>query len=244
MPEERAGAGRRRYGNIPRMTVRSNAVSNAFPWGSDDVERRYRGYLPHLEGPNRVYFVTFRLADSLPEEVRAKLKARKANIRRRQAANEAAIPKVSRGPARDAGVTAREIEDTLDRGTGACHLRRADVAEIVASAIRHFDGQRYRLYAWCVMPNHVHAVVHPLPGWKLAQILHSWKCYTAHKANGVLRRSGEFWQREYYDRMLRDGGEFLRAVEYVANNPAKAGMNNWPWMWTFLQERRPASTKT
>lgn len=150
MPEERAGAGRRRYGNIPRMTVRSNAVSNAFPWGSDDVERRYRGYLPHLEGPNRVYFVTFRLADSLPEEVRAKLKARKANIRRRQAANEAAIPKVSRGPARDAGVTAREIEDTLDRGTGACHLRRADVAEIVASAIRHFDGQRYRLYAWCV----------------------------------------------------------------------------------------------
>ncbi len=107
---------------------------------------------------------------------------------------------------------------------------------MVASAIRHFDGQRYRLYAWCVMPNHVHAVLEPLGAWKLAQILHSWKSFTAHEANRLLKRSGEFWQREYYDRMLRDGREFLRAVEYVGNNPLKAGLRDWPWAWTYWSD--------
>ena len=106
---------------------------------------------------------------------------------------------------------------------------------MVASAIRHFDGDRYRLFAWCVMPNHVHAVLQPLGTWNLAQILHSWKSFTAQRANALLNRSGAFWQREYYDRMLRDGKEFLRAVEYVGRNPEKAGLNDWPWVWTCLE---------
>jgi REP element-mobilizing transposase RayT len=113
---------------------------------------------------------------------------------------------------------------------------------MVASAIRYFDGQRYRLYAWCVMPNHVHAVLQPLGGWRLAQILHSWKSFTAKRANVLLNRDGEFWQREYYDRMLRDEREFLRAVRYVGDNPVKAGLRDWPWVWTYLADLGNASS--
>ena len=233
-------------------------VPNAFPCGSEDIDRRYRGYLPHLEGRRRCYFVTFRLADSLPREVQERLRERRAAKSRQRRVGTArtrtgetrpapfgcaqgkrdAHPSSGRagatGDVGAAGVTARIIEEALDHGSGACHLRRGDVAGIVASAIRHFDGERYRLYAWCVMPNHVHVVLEPLGDWKLAQILHSWKSFTAHRANRLLRRSGEFWQREYYDRMLRDGREFLRAVAYVAENPRKAGLRNWPWVWTYL----------
>ena len=214
------------------MPGRSGDDPNAFPWGSDDVERRFRGYLPHLEGPNRAYFVTFRLADSLPPEVQQKIRERRSKILRAQRAGNATTAEARVRPAQDAGVTVRAIEEALDRGSGACYLRRNEVAATVASALQHFDGQRYRLYAWCVMPNHVHAVLEPLRGWKLAQILHSWKSFSAHRANAILNRSGELWQREYYDRLLRDGREFLRAVQYVARNPVKAGLRDWPWVWT------------
>jgi REP element-mobilizing transposase RayT len=105
------------------------------------------------------------------------------------------------------------------------------LADKVASALCHFDGQRYRLFAWCIMPNHVHVVVRILPNWTPASILHSWKSFTAKRANQVLRSHEAFWQREYYDHLIRDEGEFVRSIRYVAENPAKARLENWPWVW-------------
>lgn len=130
-----------------------------------------------------------------------------------------------------AQLSSKKIEEYLDAGTGACYLRDPRVAELVANTLRFWDGERYRLIAWCVMPNHVHVVVRLFSGQALSSLMCSWKTYMARAANRILNLSGEFWQREYYDRLIRDGGELERAVEYVRCNPERAGLSNWGWVW-------------
>jgi len=88
------------------------------------------------------------------------------------------------------------------------------------------------------MPNHVHAIVRVFPTHTLSEILHSWKSYTAKEANRILRARGAFWQREYYDHLLRDEAEFERAVKYVVENPVKAGLKDWDWVWERGQGAR------
>ncbi len=111
-----------------------------------------------------------------------------------------------------------------DAGHGACWLRDESIAALVEDALLHFDDQRYRLIAWCVMPNHVHALVETREEWLLASIVHSWKSYTALAANQILGRSGDFWFREYFDRFIRDDRHFANAVGYIEMNPVKAGL--------------------
>jgi len=126
---------------------------------------------------------------------------------------------------------ARRIEKYLDAGAGACFLGNDAVAKIIADSLWPFHGTRYQLFAWCVMPNHVHAVFQTLAGNTLPGILHSWKSFSAKQANQILHRSAQFWQREYYDRLVRDIAEFHRAVQYVVDNPKRAGLKDWPWVW-------------
>jgi REP element-mobilizing transposase RayT len=123
-----------------------------------------------------------------------------------------------------------KVEKYLDAGAGACWMQRDDVAEIVAGALLHFEGARYRLAAWCVMPNHVHTVVQPLPGYELSGIVHSWKSFSANEVNRLIRRAGQLWQPESYDHLIRDEDDFQRQVAYVLNNPVRAGLKNWKWV--------------
>ena len=95
--------------------------------------------------------------------------------------------------------------------------------------LKHFDGQRYHLLAWCIMPNHVHVVVQPLAGVELAAILHSWKLWTARAANKLLDRSGEYWLPEYYDHLVRDEEELRHVVGWAFENPEKSGLTDWVW---------------
>ncbi len=81
------------------------------------------------------------------------------------------------------------------------------------------------------MPNHVHVVARLFPGQTLATVLHSWKSFTAKRANLILGLHGAFWQREYYDHLLRNEEELERVVRYVADNPAKANLKDWKWVW-------------
>ena len=161
------------------------------------VDIRDRGYLPHWEQDAATYFITFRLADSLP-----------AGVGR---------------------VSARSAHEELDRALGCCHLRDARVAAAVQESIHFLDDKSYRLLAWCVMPNHVHLVFRLLPGFQLSRVMHSLKSFTANRANRLLGRHGRFWQREYYDRLIRNEEELDRALRYVIHNPKKAGLENWPW---------------
>jgi len=88
------------------------------------------------------------------------------------------------------------------------------------------------------MPNHVHVVVRLFPGQELAKIVKGWKNFSAKAANQALGRKGRFWQREYYDRLLRNGDERDRAIRYIVENPANAGLKNWAWVWSAGWEAR------
>jgi hypothetical protein len=88
------------------------------------------------------------------------------------------------------------------------------------------------------MPNHVHVIFRLLPGQELADVIRSWKLFTARKANRILGRSGAFWQREYYDRLIREDGELNRAIQYVLSNPERAGLIGWKWLWCAGMDTR------
>ena len=131
----------------------------------------------------------------------------------------------------------------LDAGHGECWLRRPDVAQLVEGALLHFDGARYRLLAWCIMPNHVHALIETREGFPMDDVLHSWKSYTSHEANKLLRRVGEFWQREYLDRYVRNAEHFEKVLAYIEDNPVTAGLAKLKteWLWSSAKFRNPGS---
>lgn len=189
---------------------------------------RSRGYLPHLEGEHPTYFVTFRLTDSLPRELLVELRKERELLQQaQQAGTQAPADAVRQEKLR---ALLRKAERWLDQGLGECHMRDPRVGKIVAGAVRHFQGQRYNVLEWCVMPNHVHAVFSTLAQHTLAAIVHSWKSYSGTAANRLLGRSGAFWQREYFDHLVRNERSLARIVHYVQNNPAKAGLQDWPWV--------------
>jgi len=188
---------------------------------------RSRRYLPHWETNHAIYFVTFRLADSLPRKLVAQLGKEREAIRMASRAGTATPADVAR--LQRLRAILQKAERCLDGGLGACHLREVRVARIVSQALCRFDGDRYRLIAWSVMPNHVHVVFSPIRGHKLEAILHSWKSYTANAANRILARTGHFWQREYFDHLVRNEPSLQKIVRYVLENPSRAGLRDWPW---------------
>ncbi|MFN8218612.1 MAG: transposase [Fimbriimonadales bacterium] len=198
-------------------------VSMAVPAMEGEVETRRGAYLPHWRREGATYAVTFRLADSLPIEVQ------RAYREERQRLDELFKSKQLDSKAVQESyrqLYLEKVEGTLNQGFGTCRLRESATAQLVMEALRHFDGNRYHLHACCVMPNHVHAVVQPAPGQDLSNILHSWKSFTAHAMGG-----GDVWQSEYYDHVVRGPGDLVSQVRYVAENPGKAGLTDWPWVY-------------
>jgi putative DNA methylase len=176
-----------------------------------------RGYLPHFDQAHLIQSITFRLADSLPASRLAALEQELAFIAEAEREVE----------------RRRAIEAALDAGHGACHLRKKEIAALVEHAFFHFDGDRYRLLAWCVMPNHVHVLAQMLQGYALEDIMHSWKSFTSKEVNKLLSRRGSFWMPEYYDRFIRDEAHFHNALSYIERNLVKAGLvgkaEDWPF---------------
>jgi REP element-mobilizing transposase RayT len=192
----------------------------------------FRGKLPHLKKEGAIYFVTFRLADSLPASEIARLKHDRAAIL--ETARAAKRPLTWHEDQELLAWYCDKVEALLDAGRGACWLSRPDVAGLVADSLRYFDGDRYLIQDWVIMPNHVHAIVWPKPGHTLSQILHSWKSFTSTKANHLLNRAHQdFWQTESFDHWIRDDAERVRLAVYIRNNPVKAAFcktaEEWPW---------------
>lgn len=185
-----------------------------------------RGYLPHCDAPRLVQFVTYRLADSLPQSKLARLQEELARLPEKQR-------KIA---------TRKRIEEWLDAGMGCCALAHPDVARYVRNSFLHFHGERYRLHAWCIMPNHVHVLLEPL--MDLAAIVQGWKSYTArwilckNQELGLnIPRPNTLWMRDYWDRYIRGDAHYQSAVEYIHQNPVKAGLctavEAWPWSSAF-----------
>ncbi len=175
--------------------------------------------LPHWRQSGTTYFVTFRLADSLPQDKMRQLRNERENWLKRHPE-----PRSPSDIAEYHRLFSKKIEEWLDAGAGSCVLAQPNVAAIVADALKHFHGKRYILGEWVVMPNHVHVVITPLGEHHLSDILHSWKSFTANAINKVLQRSGELWQHESYDHIVRSAKQLERIEQYIRENPVKAGV--------------------
>jgi REP element-mobilizing transposase RayT len=100
------------------------------------------------------------------------------------------------------------------------------------SLLFHHD-KKYKLHAWVIMPNHIHFLATPFEDVDLREIAHSLKSYIAHEANKLLNRTGQFWQHEPFDRYLRNRKHFVSVIEYIENNPVKAGLCNRAAGWRY-----------
>ena len=187
------------------------------------VPRWYsRGYLPHFDSKEKIQSITFRLADSLPQIKLKELDERLALIF---------------GDKRDLEKR-KTIEQWLDSGIGCCALKHPEVAELVQETLLKFDGDRYRLLAWCIMPNHVHVVIEPAE--KLGKIVQSWKSYTGRWGMMKNAKLGlgvpgkRFWMREYWDRYIRNEDHLKSVLDYIHGNPVSAGLCKHPeeWRWS------------
>ena len=195
---------------------------------TDGTLRIRRGaYLPHWTQQGCTYTVTFRLCDSLPRQVLESWLFERENIVK--TARQLGRPLSDAEEARLDELHSEKVESYLDAGHGKCWMKDGRVAKTVVDSVKHFADDRYDLMAWCVMPNHVHVVVMPWSGYELDNILHSWKSFSAHSANKILGRKGQFWQEEYYDHLVRNEDELRHSVEYALDNPQKAGLKEWKW---------------
>ncbi|MBE0542173.1 MAG: transposase [Verrucomicrobia bacterium] len=197
----------------------------------------HRDHLPHLKRDGASYFVTFRLAGTLPAEVLLKLKQERAAILSQ--ADAAKRPLTWAEQEELFRWYSTRVDQYLDAGHGECWLRRPDLADLVANAIQFHAGQRFDLSAWVVMPNHAHVVVRPLLGFTLSQITKSWKGFTAREANRLLARQGEFRQGESYDHLIRDDEDRARCGQYTIINPVNARLCARPEDWRWSSAYRP-----
>ncbi len=182
-----------------------------------ELDIRTGGDLPHREQGSVWYFVTFRLADALPRAVVDKMKEERERWRRTHD-----IQSLSRDElAEYHRLFSERYENLLNAGNGSCVLREPKSADIVHGALRFFDGQRYALDDYVVMPNHVPILVKPLAGHGLADILHSWKSFTANRINERLGRAGQLWQHESYDHIVRNESAMQAIRRYIRENPKK-----------------------
>ena len=209
----------------------------------------YRRNLPHYQPAYATFFITFRLAGSLPSEVIAHLKEEHHQ-------NEKLLLKI-----RDEKMRKQEMlsmhkrhfgnfDEMLDKAANNQSWLRDDrIAQVIVGAMHFRNKKAYNLLAYCIMPNHVHMVFtvgrrdSSLYKGKTAsdpyivtKILENLKWYTAMKANEILNRKGAFWQHESYDHVVRDGKELERIINYVLNNPVRAGLisNRDQWKWSYV----------
>ena len=207
-----------------------NTNSKALPFTPFDKSRPasiYTRGLPHWQQDGATYFVTFRLADSLPQDVYRRWdEERMAALREVEQAVKLSEPKRDELRDKIEEEYREKLERHLDKGIGTCCLRDPALSQIVENALHHFDGERYLLGSYVIMPNHVHALVRPVMEHKLPDILQSWKSFTAKEANKSLGQSGEFWQAESFDHLVRTGEQLEKFGRYIFENPTKAHLSN------------------
>jgi REP element-mobilizing transposase RayT len=182
-----------------------------------------RGYLPHFDGGEILQFITLHLGDAVPQRVIDKWKLELGREKNDDAKK----------------ILFWRVEKYADQGYGACFLKKNEIAELVRNSLFYFDGQRYKLVSWVIMPNHVHFLLKPFENFELEKILHSIKSFTALKANRILKRSGKFWQEEYFDRYIRNYEHFEKTIGYIEMNPVKAGLCENPSDWKFSSAYKP-----
>jgi len=190
-------------------------------------EEWHKRNLPHRNKEGLIQFITFRLADSLPQSV---LKEIEEEIKQLSGEKKELEKR-------------KKYEYWLDKGLGCCALANREMAQVVQEAFMHHNGDKYDLLAWSIMPNHIHVMIKAKSD--LPKIIQSWKSYTGKwalannkKFNlGIEAGTKEFWMPEYWDRFIRDEEHFNNAVRYILNNPIKARLppNHNAYLFRGLQ---------
>jgi putative transposase len=186
-----------------------------------------RGKLPHWEVAGGRYFVTVRLADSLPAEVVARLQ----EIHRALAATDPASDQFAALQRQ----SFRTMEKYLDAGTGSCALRDPHCAQVIITELAALSEWSVDAAHYTIMPNHWHALLVPRAGCvhSLEQVMKRLKGRSAKQLRRIVGGRGAIWQGEWFDRWMRDDSEWEKTVAYIRNNPVKAGLaSRWekhPW---------------
>lgn len=197
-----------------------------------------RGYISHYDRGDIHQVITYRLKDSIPM---AKLHQINCQLQQLD-------PRYVKAQRR------KKIENWLNAGHGCCILKYPACAEIVIDSWKFFDGIRYDLKAWVVMPNHVHVLAYFRKGWPLGKVINSWKSYSARRINQIIRLQGlgakmpenkdeaGLWQRGYWDRYIRDEAHYRKTIRYILENPVASGLvkniRDWPFSSIRMEKRR------
>jgi len=186
----------------------------------------YRKNLPHWQQPGVTYFVTFRLADSLPTAVLQELEAAKRQwlLEHGLSDMDALAGCEERLRWEFAKTFNGRWQASMDAGHGECWLRLPEHRKVVVEAMQHWHGSRWDLDLAVVMPNHVHALVTPWPEERLEELLHSVKRFSARAIHAALGRKGSFWQDESFDHIVRREAQLAHFRDYIRDNPKKAGL--------------------
>ncbi len=187
-------------------------------YNPDDRTHITRRHLPHWEQQGKVYFITFRLADSIPQKQMEKLRQEQVKFKLLFSP-----PYTKEQEKQYRNLFYGRLEEYLDDGYGQCLLRESDCQNIVKQALEYFEGQRYILDHWVIMPNHVHVLMLLLAGFELERILHSWKSYTANQINELSGQCGTVWQHESFDHIVRGQLYLEKYRKYIISNKRKAG---------------------
>jgi type I restriction enzyme R subunit len=191
--------------------------------------------LPHWFQPGITYFITFRTNDSLPAVVLERwLEERARWLSKRGIDGEdwkRQLQQLPQSVQREFHTTfTSAFERLLDTGYGECVLKRPELAQIVARSLLHFDGDRYQMSDFVVMPNHGHFLVGLLGETRLDAQCYSWKKFTAAQINARLGRKGHFWQGESFDHAVRSPEQFAHFQNYIATNPTKASLHEGDYL--------------
>lgn len=206
-------------GQIPGEPEDSAALPESPFYDPHSETKKHRHRLPHWQQPGKFCFITWRLADSLPQELlQSWLHERNVWLRKHPPPWDAAKKQYYRREFTE------RFDAWLDAGHGSCLLRQPALSKIVSNALHHFDGMRYSVGAFVIMPNHVHVLFALGASHDIRSIMQTWKGFTAHAINKQLERTGQLWQEDYWDRLLRSDIYLERCLNYIKSNPAKANL--------------------
>jgi len=191
------------------------------------IQKFHRRNLPHLYYNEGTYFITYRLAGTISlsaleqfqKELSGKLNKEQLSIKEKR--------------------IFKKYDNFLDKALhGPNYLIKDEFANIIKETIYYPEGKDYSLICYCIMPNHVHLVFTLLNLNKgISKIMQSIKRISARDCNKLLNKKGTFWHSESFDRLVRDDTELYNIINYVINNPVKAGLvDNWKkWKHTYLE---------
>ncbi len=195
---------------------------------NDDLLITQRG-LPHWAQDDRVVFITWRMQDSLPVELLSAWRSKRSLWLRDRGLDPESpdwkkhLQKLPLAEIAEFHATFTEARHRfLDQGYGSCALRDPACAAIVRDSLLHFEGDRYQMHGFVIMPNHVHLLVTFPDRQAILEQCESWKRFTSTRLNRLLNKTGRFWQQDAFDHLVRGPAQYHRLVQYLADNPIKA----------------------